>query len=60
MNNKKYVLTKTLITSGLQCKKKLWFDFHNSEKIEETSTLFAGNRFGEIIREWWLESLNTC
>ena len=36
MNNKEYVLTKTKITSELQCKKKLWFDFHNPEKIEET------------------------
>ena len=58
VNNKTYVLTKTLITSGLQCEKKLWFDFHDPEKIEETSTLFAGNRFGEIIRQYYGEGLD--
>ena len=58
MNNKAYVLTKTKITSGLQCEKKLWFDFHDPEKIEETSTLFAGNRFGEIIRQYYGEGLD--
>ena len=58
VNNKTYVLTKTLITSGLQCEKKLWYDFHNPEKIEETPTLFAGNRFGKIIREYYGSGLD--
>jgi hypothetical protein len=51
MNKKKpYILTKTKITSGIQCEKKLWFDFH--EPIKKDNFLFhLGNRFGEVVRE---------
>ena len=45
----KYILTKTKINSGLQCQKKLWYDFH--EPIKSDNFLFhLGNRFGEVIR----------
>lgn len=45
----KHILTKTKINSGLQCQKKLWYDFH--EPIKSDNFLFhLGNRFGEVIR----------
>ena len=34
---KNYILTKTKITSGLQCQKKLWFDFH--DPIDEDNAI---------------------
>ena len=44
---KNYILTKTKITSGLQCEKKLWFDCH--DPIKKDNFLFhLGNRFGEV------------
>jgi hypothetical protein len=47
---KNYILTKTNITSGLQCQKRLWFDFH--DPIEKDNYLFhIGNRFGEVVRK---------
>jgi len=47
---KNYILTKTKITSGLQCEKKLWFDFH--DPIKKDNFLFhLGNRFGDVVRE---------
>ena len=46
---KKYILTKTKITSGLQCHKKLWFDVHQKIKIKK-SVFNSGNRFGEVVR----------
>ena len=47
---KNYILTKTLINSGLQCEKKLWFDFH--DPIDEDSALFhIGNRFTNEVRK---------
>ena len=49
---KSYLLTKSKITSGLQCEKRLWFDFHN--KIEKGNYLFnLGNRFGEVVRKYY-------
>ena len=32
--DKYYSLTKTLILSGIQCEKKLWFDLSKNDKIE--------------------------
>ena len=47
---KNYILTKTLINSGLQCEKKLWFDFH--DPIDEDNALFhIGNRFTKEVRK---------
>jgi len=49
---KSYLLTKSKITSGLQCEKRLWFDFHH--KIEKDNYLFhLGNRFGEVVRKYY-------
>lgn len=49
---KNYILTKTKITSGLQCQKKLWFDFHDA--IKKDNFLFhLGNRFGEVVRKYY-------
>jgi hypothetical protein len=54
---KNYILTKTKITSGLQCKKKLWFDFH--EPIKKDNFLFhLGNRFGDVVRKNYGIGLN--
>ena len=47
---KNYILTKTLINSGLQCEKKLWFDFH--DPIDEDSASFKrGDRFTKEVRK---------
>ena len=49
---KNYILTKTKITSGLQCQKRLWFDFHDA--IKKDNFLFhLGNRFGEVVRQYY-------
>jgi len=49
---KSYLLTKSKITSGLQCEKRLWFDFHN--RIEKDNYLFhLGNRFGDVVRKYY-------
>ena len=50
MENVNYTLTKTKITSGLQCHRKLWFDFH--QQINKDNHLFhIGNRFGEEVKK---------
>ena len=47
---KNYILTKTLINSGLQCEKRLWFDFH--DQIKKDNFLFhIGNRFVDLVRK---------
>ena len=47
---KNYILTKTLINSGLQCEKKLWFDFH--DPIDEDNASFdRGDRFTKVVRK---------
>jgi hypothetical protein len=49
---KNYILTKTKITSGLQCEKRLWFDFH--DPMRKDNFLFhLGNRFGEVVRKYY-------
>jgi len=50
-NNNEYILNKTKINSGLQCQKKLWFDFHKPIKQQEEYLIKAGNKFGEVIRD---------
>ena len=57
MKNNNYTLTKTKITSGLQCHKKLWFDFH--EPIKKDKFVFhSGNRFGAIVRKNYGQGLD--
>ena len=54
---KNYILTKTLINSGLQCEKRLWFDFH--DPIDEDSALFhIGNRFTKEVRRNYGEGVD--
>ena len=50
MNIKSYKLTKSKITSGLQCKKKLWYDVHDPLKSNK-STFERGERFNEVVRK---------
>ena len=50
MESKTYKLTKSKITSGLQCKKKLWFDVHQPLETKK-ATFERGERFNEIIRK---------
>ena len=50
MSIKSYKLTKSKITSGLQCKKKLWFDAHEPLKSKKTA-YERGERFNEIVRK---------
>ena len=45
-----YILTKTLINNGIKCPKRLWLDFNERKKTDLTSQIYAGNRFGEKIR----------
>ena len=48
---KKYdALTKSKITSGLQCHKKLWFDIHQPIKKDKTA-FRIGNLFGEQVKK---------
>ena len=51
MNTKTYKLTKSKIASGLQCKKKLWFDIHEPSKRVNKATFERGERFNEVIRK---------
>lgn len=54
---KNYILTKTLINSGLQCEKKLWFDFH--DPIDEDSASFKrGDRFTKEVRKNYGEGVD--
>ena len=51
MMTKTYKLTKSKIASGLQCKKKLWFDIHEPAKKVKKATFERGERFNEVIRK---------
>ena len=51
-------LTKSKITSGLQCHKKLWFDIHEPTKKIEKAVFKMGNRFGEqVIKNYSKDNL---
>ena len=50
ISSNNYILNKTKINSGLQCQKKLWFDFHDPIEQKEEYLIKAGNLFGEVIR----------
>ena len=51
MKPKTYKLTKSKIASGIQCKKKLWFDIHEPAKKVKKATFQRGERFNEVIRK---------
>jgi hypothetical protein len=54
---KNYILTKTKISSGLQCQKRLWFDCH--DPIKKDNFLFhLGNRFGDVVRKYYGKGLD--
>ena len=49
---KKYdALTKSKITSGLQCHKKLWFDIHQPIKQKDKVAFRIGNLFGDHVKK---------
>ena len=50
MINDNYKLTKTKILSGLQCHKKLWYDFHQQIN-NDSHSIHIGNRFGEEVKK---------
>jgi CRISPR/Cas system-associated exonuclease Cas4 (RecB family) len=52
-----YILTKSKITSGLQCTKKLWFDVNDPIK-KELHIFYIGNRFGDFSRIHYGPGLN--
>ena len=54
MINDNYTLTKTKILSGLQCHKKLWFDFHQ-QMHNDSHSIHIGNRFGEEVKKKYKE-----
>ena len=49
--NRDYKLTKSKITTGIQCKKKLWFSIHQPLDIGKKATFERGERFNEVIRK---------
>lgn len=50
MVSNNYRLTKTKILSGLQCHKKLWYDFHQ-QISKDNHSIHIGNRFGEEVKK---------
>ena len=46
-----YTLTKNKIISGLQCHKKLLFDFHEPKKKEKKYVFEKGFRFEDVVRK---------
>ena len=51
MTTKIYNLDKTNIKDGVQCIKKLWFNFHEPIKIRDNAEFHKGDRFGLIVRK---------
>ena len=41
--NESYILTKTLILSGIQCEKKLWYDKNDKIKVGDEVLFEAGS-----------------
>ena len=56
--NKYYSLTKTLILSGIQCEKKLWFDLNDKIKLKDKAIFRSGNRFNDVVRKHYGEGLD--
>ena len=53
-----YSLTKTLILSGIQCEKKLWFDLNDKIKLKDKAIFRSGNRFNDVVRKHYGEGLD--
>ena len=53
-----YSLTKTLILSGIQCEKKLWFDLNEKIKLKDKAIFRSGNRFNDVVRKHYGEGLD--
>ena len=53
-----YSLTKTLIISGIQCEKKLWFDLNDKIKLKDKAIFRSGNRFNDVVRKHYGEGLD--
>ena len=51
MTTKIYNLDKTNIKDGVQCIKKLWFNFHEPIKIRDNAEFHKGDRFGLIVKK---------
>ena len=51
MTNKIYNLDKTNIKDGVQCSKKLWFNFHEPIKKKDNAEFHKGDRFGSVVRK---------
>ena len=56
--DKYYSLTKTLILSGIQCEKKLWFDLNDKIKSKDKAIFRSGNRFNDVVRKHYGEGLD--
>ena len=52
-----YILTKSKIASGLQCRKKLWFDVNQPIK-QDVHIFYIGNRFGDFARKHYGAGVN--
>ena len=52
-----YILTKSKIASGLQCRKKLWFDVNQPIK-KDVHIFYIGNRFGDFARKYYGAGVN--
>ena len=55
---KNYLLTKTLILSGIQCEKKLWLDLNQEKQRKDKAIFRAGNRFGNVVRNHYGKGLD--
>ena len=58
MTTKIYNLDKTNIKDGVQCIKKLWFNFHEPIKIRDNAEFHKGDRFGSIVRKNYGDGLD--
>ena len=56
--NENYILTKTLILSGIQCEKKLWYNKNDKIKVGAKALFEAGNRFNDTIRKHYGQGLD--
>lgn len=52
-----YALTKSRITTGLKCEKRLWFDV-NDAIHKDTHLFYLGNRFGDFAKKFYGEAFD--
>ena len=55
--NENYILTKTLILSGIQCEKKLWYDKNDKIKVEATKKVNKEYSKNKINNDFLFKSL---